>query len=139
MLSYQNSADFVKYVPSIGQDGNCAGLIIRLLIFTQWLRRLYICRSSPRNTNSACRLSSPQRALALCYKECGKYRLFVGWVVVGPRVEVEIGMGGFVVHSVAQVAAVSPVNIYVSLPFGLHRDLNVLLKILFNHFGKNAQ
>jgi hypothetical protein len=28
--------------------------------------------------------------------------LLVGWVVVGPTVEVEFGMGGFAIHSVAQ-------------------------------------
>jgi hypothetical protein len=33
--------------------------------------------------------------------------------VVGPSVEVEIGMVEFVVHCVAQRAAGSPVNIYV--------------------------
>jgi hypothetical protein len=38
-------------------------------------------------------------------------------------------MGEFVVQSVAQRAVESPVNIYVqvALPFGLHRDMNVLM------------
>jgi hypothetical protein len=57
----------------------------------------------------------------------------VGWVVVvGPIVEVETGMVEFVVHSLAQRAAGSPVNIYVhkaemALPFCLHSELNALV------------
>jgi uracil-DNA glycosylase len=39
---------------------------------------------------------------------CGKHSLFVGWVVVGPNVEVVICMGEFAVQSVAQRAVASP-------------------------------
>jgi hypothetical protein len=61
-----------------------------------------------------------------------KYGLFVGWVVMGPSVEVENGMCGFAVHYDAQRAVGSPVKIYVqegkvALPFGLHGELNALM------------
>jgi hypothetical protein len=45
--------------------------------------------------------------------QCGKYSLLTGWVMVGPSVKVEIGIGRFTVHSAAQRTVGSPVNIYV--------------------------
>jgi hypothetical protein len=45
--------------------------------------------------------------------QCGKYRLLVGWLVVGLSVAVEFGMGRFTVHSIAQRTIRSPVNVYV--------------------------
>jgi hypothetical protein len=48
---------------------------------------------------------------------------------MGPSIEVQIGMGGFAVRSVAQRAVGSSINICVwegevALPFGLHSELN---------------
>jgi hypothetical protein len=45
--------------------------------------------------------------------QCGKYSLLVGWVVVGSTVKVEVGVGRFAVHSMAQRTVGSSVNIYV--------------------------
>jgi hypothetical protein len=64
--------------------------------------------------------------------QCGKHSLFVGWLVMAPNVEVQICMGGFAVHSVAQRAFRSTVNICVqewevALLFGLHGELNALM------------
>jgi hypothetical protein len=60
-------------------------------------------------------------------QQSGKHRSFVGWVVMGPSVEVQIGMRGFVVYSVAQRAIGSPINICfqdgeMAQPFGLHSE-----------------
>jgi hypothetical protein len=44
--------------------------------------------------------------------QCGKFSLLTGWVVVGPGIKVEVGMGSFMVHSMAQRTVGSSVNIY---------------------------
>jgi hypothetical protein len=53
-------------------------------------------------------------------------------VVVGSSIKVEVGMGGFTVHCMAQRTVGSPVNIYVkewevTLSFGLHGELSALV------------
>jgi hypothetical protein len=63
---------------------------------------------------------------------CGKYSVLVGWVVVASSVKVEVGMGRFTVHSMAQGTVGSPVNIYVNeweaaLSFGHHGELTALV------------
>jgi hypothetical protein len=63
--------------------------------------------------------------------QCGKYSLLTGLVVVGPSVKIEVGMGRFTVHFMAQGPIRSPVNIYVkegevALTFSLHGELNAL-------------
>jgi hypothetical protein len=63
--------------------------------------------------------------------QCAKYSLLVGWVVVG-CVKVDVGMGRFTVHFMAQSTVGFPVDIYVkewkvALSFGLHGELNVLV------------
>jgi hypothetical protein len=60
-----------------------------------------------------------------------KYSSFVGWVLVRPSIEVEICIGGFVVHCVSQRTVGSSVNIYVqegemACLFRLHGELNAL-------------
>jgi hypothetical protein len=64
--------------------------------------------------------------------QCGKYSLLIGRVVVGPGVKVEVGMGSFTVHSMAQRTVGSFVNVYVkewevAFTFGLHGELNALV------------
>jgi hypothetical protein len=54
------------------------------------------------------------------------YSLFVEWMVVGPSLEVETGMSGFVV----QRAVRSPVNIYVQEEHGPDK-----LKHFLNHLN----
>jgi hypothetical protein len=63
---------------------------------------------------------------------CGKCSFFVGSVLMGPSVEVDIRMGGYVVHPVAQRVVGSPVDIYVqegmmALLIGLHGELKALM------------
>jgi hypothetical protein len=65
-------------------------------------------------------------------RQYGKYSLFVRWLVMAPSIEVEICMGGFAVHSVAQRAFRSSVNICVqewkvALHFFLRGELNALM------------
>jgi hypothetical protein len=62
----------------------------------------------------------------------GKHSLFIGWVVMGPSDEVQTGMGESAVHSGAQRAVTSPVNIYVqegevAFTFGLHGEVKTLV------------
>jgi hypothetical protein len=64
--------------------------------------------------------------------QCGKYSLLTGWVVVEPGVKVEVCMGSFTVHSMAQRTVGSSVNIYVkkgevAFTFGLQGELNALV------------
>jgi hypothetical protein len=49
--------------------------------------------------------------------------LLVGWVVVGPSIKVEVGMGRFMVHPMAQSVKEGE----VALSFGLHGELNALV------------
>jgi hypothetical protein len=60
---------------------------------------------APRNTSST-QSSSP-------VYQCGKYSMFVGWMVIIAGVSVEAGMGRFTVHFMAQRTIGSSVNIYV--------------------------
>jgi hypothetical protein len=62
--------------------------------------------------------------------------LFIAWVVLGPSVEVEIDIGGFAVHSVAQRAVKSPINNLcpgreVTLTFGLYGEQNALMDAVY--------
>jgi hypothetical protein len=64
--------------------------------------------------------------------QCGKYGLLIGWVVMRAGVQVEVGMGRFTIHSMAQRTIGSPVNIYVkegkvAIYFHLHGELNALV------------
>jgi hypothetical protein len=66
------------------------------------------------------------------YAPVSKAQLFVGLVVMGPTVEIEIRMDGFAVHSVAQRAVGSSENIYVqegevAFTFGFRGELNALM------------
>jgi hypothetical protein len=58
--------------------------------------------------------------------------LLVAWVVVGPSVQVEVDMGRFTVHFIAQRNIGSSVNVYVkegevALSSGLHGELIALV------------
>jgi hypothetical protein len=57
--------------------------------------------------------------------QCRKCSFFIGWVVAGLGIKVEIDVGGLVVHFVAQTAIMPPANIYVqegevACSFGYH-------------------
>jgi hypothetical protein len=56
--------------------------------------------------------------------QCGKYSLLVLRVVVGPSIKVEVVMGGFTVHFMAQRTVKEQ---EVALSFGLHGQLNALV------------
>jgi hypothetical protein len=64
--------------------------------------------------------------------QCGEYGLLFVWVVMRAGIQVEAGMGRFMVQSVAQRTIGSPVNIYVkegkvAVFFRLHGELNALV------------
>jgi hypothetical protein len=63
--------------------------------------------------------------------QCGKYSLFVGWVVVGPSVKVEVDMGRCTVPFMAQRTVGSPINVYDKKgrwpSVCLHGELNALV------------
>jgi hypothetical protein len=59
--------------------------------------------------------------------------LFIGWVMMGLGVEVEIGVSGLAVHFVSQRAIRSSVDIQVqewevAFTFGFHGELNGLME-----------
>jgi hypothetical protein len=86
---------------------------------------------SLRNTNLVCSLTLSERAEL----QSREHRLFIGWVMIGLRVELVIYVCGLVVHFVAQRAIRHPVNIKVpegdvGFIFSCHGEMNGLVDAL---------
>jgi hypothetical protein len=84
-------------------------------------KKTFCLKISLRNTNSACRLSWLNRALALCTSVESTDCLLDGGVV-GLSVKVEVAMGRFTVHSMAQKTVWPP-------PLPWHRYLQETVTI----------
>jgi hypothetical protein len=102
---------------------------------------LFCLKTFLRNTNSTCRLSPSQRALALCSSVESTVCLLDGW-----RWDLALRQSlewASLRYTVAQRAVRSPLSIYfqereMALPFGLHGELNarwMLLRWFRNSFS----
>jgi hypothetical protein len=47
--------------------------------------------------------------------QCGKYSLLTGWVVVGPGVKIDVGMGTFMVHQIYKATKVNTRLLFLAL------------------------
>jgi hypothetical protein len=135
-MSGQYSADSVQYGSSIDQEGNRAGLIIQFADIWTMVEDIVnlpvFVTILSENVLQEHQLYMQAVLITESYAPVSKAQPFVGLVVMGPSVEIEIHMGGFAVNSVAQRAIGTSENICVqegrvALTFDFYGELNALM------------
>jgi hypothetical protein len=100
-VSGQHSANSVEYGPDIGQEGDNVPIVVGLTDVGTPIED-----SADLSENVFQEHQFRRQAVLIAQSsgpvhQCGKCSLFIGGVMVGPRLELQVGMCGFAVYSMA--------------------------------------